>query len=372
MSGWQLANPQMKDKIEVFAGRRPNGTKAIEVSQSVGSVLKDYPIVANQRADWDKYQGISFWVKGDGSDGWAQITFGYRFSNWSYTFGFPVDNKEWKQYTVNFADFAFGSGYGNCTQLFNSPGVRLPMGGVNVMTIGNDRGLDYNNTRPRRQFTYCIADVELVEKAPPLFEIGKYKPLPLSAFAEKLKNGKEIVISAFGDSITVGNGLTDAGKERYIERLESKLREHFKRENINATSYAVGGTCIPHTIMWIDRDIKQPPDLITILFGYNHKPDDPATFKAQMSVWLDRVIAKTKGQSTILLIASIPGRDARFDMLTTRTLSASLPPNAASPSAMWTRNSRRSAGRTTPTTCTTSRTPTPRGTRRSRIRWRRS
>src|SRR4051812_11768873 len=55
--------------------------------------------------DWDKADGFSFWVKGDGSDGWGGIELIDR-DNFAPRYGycFPIDSTEWRKIVVPWRD----------------------------------------------------------------------------------------------------------------------------------------------------------------------------------------------------------------------------------------------------------------------------
>ena len=55
--------------------------------------------------EWDKAAGISFWVKGDGSQSWGGIRLiDRRDYARLYSFCFPIDSTEWRKITVAWAD----------------------------------------------------------------------------------------------------------------------------------------------------------------------------------------------------------------------------------------------------------------------------
>src|SRR5205823_6501944 len=56
-------------------------------------------------ADWDGAAGISFWVKGDGSDHLGAIQFVWNEDFGArYGYAFPIDSTEWKKIVIPWRD----------------------------------------------------------------------------------------------------------------------------------------------------------------------------------------------------------------------------------------------------------------------------
>ena len=56
-------------------------------------------------AAWDRYEGISFWVKGDGSNLFGSLAVGPRpYGNYTYVCYFPLKNTEWHKVIVPWRD----------------------------------------------------------------------------------------------------------------------------------------------------------------------------------------------------------------------------------------------------------------------------
>lgn len=289
------------------------GKGAIKVKAPV-MLQKTYKYDWKKRLDWDKkYKGVSFWVKGDGSNQWGNISLGGRWG-WTYTYYFPVKNTEWKKITVPFEEFTPES-YVN--QELGSRGA-LPPSGIDCIKIGDKWNIAHRNSKIP-DFSYCVDQIELVEKVPQDKDSGKkYKPRKFSEVIDQLKNGKETTIFCLGDSITAGTGLSKPDEERYANVLQKELRKHFEKDNINVESRAVGGARTDHSIAWINRDFSdKTPDLVTYMIGYNNKSGafSPDTFRKALENYIDRIAKKTKGKTAILLITTIPGLGPRFEMM---------------------------------------------------------
>lgn len=293
------------------------GNSSIEVKFPV-FIEKSYHYDWKARLDWDsKYKGLSFWVKGDGSDQWGSISIG-GYGSWSYIYYFPVKNKEWTRFLVPWEKFVADGGV---VQGINTKGA-LPICGISRIAIGNKWEISHCN-RKILPFKYCIDNIELVEETDTIAAERKefqtpYKAMDFKKVLNKFKNGEKVTIFCFGDSITAGTSLAKADEERYAVLLQKKLREHFKRDNIHVESRAVGGARTYHETAWLDRDFSDKlPDLVTFMIGYNNKSSAFTcdTFKKSLEDYLNRLTVKTKGKTAILLIPPIPGRDHRFNMM---------------------------------------------------------
>ena len=310
------AYPEGKITCAAVADQAEGGV--LEVKFKKGSWLsRSLHLDKSGRLGWDgKYNGVSFKVKGDGSDGWAELVVGYRWPTcWTYVYGFPLDNRGWREYRIHFADF---SPAGANSLLLGEPGA-LPVSGVNYLTVGNSSETDYNNFRDGREFAFQISDICLISDAGRCFDPKGLKPPLPRVLLEKLKQRESVRIASFGDSITAGNGLAKPDAERYPKLLADMLAKRFDNPNVSARSFAVGGTFLFQTLAWVNRDlVGKPPDIVTLHIGFNDKNGgghDCEVFRQQLNLWIDRVLAQTKGKSNILLLATIPGLGHAFTAL---------------------------------------------------------
>lgn len=285
--------------------------KGLLVSQP-GSVSRSYKFRAGARKNWqDKFNGLSFKVKGDGSANWGVITVGT--GAWSYSYFFPVDNRDFREYRVHFSDFQVANSSNG--KPLNSPGA-LSVGGFELLRFGDRWKITHNNQRIAR-FTYTVADVRLINDAVPELKIGKYSHPSYKKQFEALKKGEKFNILCLGDSITAGTALKQPDSARYAAVLQKNLRAALKNRQISVVSKGVGGARLFDTLNWMKRDLSgTPPHLITLMIGYNNKSvaQPPEVFKQQLLMWVDRVIAHTEGKSAIILIPTLPGQEHRFAM----------------------------------------------------------
>ncbi len=248
-----------------------------------------------------EYEGIAFEIKGEGSSDWGCIALGDT-PEFRGSFYFPVSDRNWKEYRVRFADMApsgdFSSGLPS----------RVKVGRLNSFRFGDAWPRSWCNAR-RKLFSYTFRNLRLIEKFPPAAQSAKYSFRPLSEIIAEMKAGKKILISCFGDSITAGTSLRPDEK-RYAVLLGEMLAAKFKNPNIRTVCTGVGGAHTCNLIDWLDRDLTAGmPDVATLLIGYNNKShgQSPELFRKHLEIWLDRLAARTKGKTAVILIPTIPG-----------------------------------------------------------------
>lgn len=258
-------------------------------------------------AAWDGYAGVSFWVKGDGSDQYGCLALVGPYPFVTY---FPLANQEWHQLVVPWHDFVpesqvdpIGS-YGG-----------MPPSGIQAIRLGSRWTIGHNNA-PIPEHRYAVSRIELVEElpAPP--------PVPAArSFGEVLallKAKQPVRIQCMGDSITAGTGLADRDRERYATQTQDLLRRWLGYEVILCYSHAVGGAKLTDARAWIPRDFAgTTPDLVTVWYGYNDKSNafTRESYAKSLNDYLDRVQRVTGGRAAILLFATGPGCGPRFTML---------------------------------------------------------
>ena len=261
---------------------------------------------ATETAAWDACGGVSFWIKGDGSDVFGSLSIAGWGGRMSYIYYFPLKNTEWHKLTVPWGAFAPAGQF----KPIGSPGG-MPPSGIDMMELGN-RWTWYHNDRPLPASSFSIDHI-MIEKdvanptKPP-------QPGTLSEVTKKLKDHKPVHIVCMGDSITAGAALSNANSQRYAVRLQAILRERLGYDGVTVESRGVGGSRLTDARAWIDRDFTgSAPDLVTILYGYNDKKNQWAGYiKESLADYVDRVARKTQGKTAVLLLTTMPGTGAAY------------------------------------------------------------
>lgn len=299
-----------KGGAAVMQDAGPEGKKAIQFTLP-GTASCRLPFDDEELDAWDSHAGISFSVKGDGSDVWAPITVGNRYGNYTFIYFFPLKDKEWKRYTVRWNQFI---PFINTGFLCEPDG--MPPCGINAVAFGCSWKIWFNNARiPKHSFS--ITDIRL-EKSIPEEPQTTFKPASFENVLQKLRDGKTVTIQCQGDSITAGTSLRNHTVERYSIQLENILNEWLAPNAVKTSNRAVGGAKVNDALAWLDRDFAQgAPDLVTIWLGYNDKSGGKTVqyYKKMYAEYIDRIVAKTQGKTAILLFATGPGQGARFTMM---------------------------------------------------------
>ncbi|OGV75082.1 MAG: hypothetical protein A3K19_00790 [Lentisphaerae bacterium RIFOXYB12_FULL_65_16] len=326
--GWGVsgtADPVVLEDFESLAGWKTNGkTESFDKADSAavgtgaihvklpGMVYKDIasrPIEGS--AAWDKYAGLSFWVKGDGSDQFGSLAVGANATgNYVYVYFFPLKDTTWHKETVAWGDLVPEGQY----YPIGTPGAMPPSGIVSIR-LGTRWTIWHNNGNiPRHE--YCVDQIQIEESVAAPGPVPK--PRAFQEVLDLLKAKKEIHVRCMGDSITAGTSLADKEKERYAVQMQSLLREWLGYDRIFVESRAVGGAKLTDACAWVPRDfVDTPPDLVTILYGYNDKSNVylKPYFKDELNSYIDRILRKTEGKTAVLLLATLPGTGPRFVMM---------------------------------------------------------
>ncbi len=248
------------------------------------------------------YEGISFEVKGDGSNEWGAVSIGESRAFQAHAY-FPLKSKEWKKYTFSFADMSPSSDY--------NAGIwaKMPVTRLGSLSFGDSWRITWCNAR-RVPFSYQVRNLSLLKKAAPKYDYAKYKKaMDLSAAVKMMKSKQKVQITCFGDSITAGTGLRSTEK-RYAVLIGEMLAKKFNNPNIKSECVAVGGARTKDSIAWLDRDLtKGLPDVATMLIGYNNRSGGQSVelFKKQLEIWITHLLARTNGKTAIVLIPTVPG-----------------------------------------------------------------
>lgn len=310
ISGWEgKLQPASVEKCTT--PKAGNMALKIKMPGVVSKTYGKYWFPESEKINMNEFQGISFWLQGDGSDNWGNITISDRY-DYSYSFYFPVKNKDWHKVNIRWNDFIPQGEY----DAINSHKTALTPDAIINVKFGNQWKLSHNN-KPIRSYEFNVDNLQFEKeiKAPASPGFGFS---PIQNVLSKIKNKKEVKILCIGDSITVGVGLKDMEKSRYAKLLETMMRDKFGYDKIFIESRAVGGSDLVWARTWVNRDFDDSnADLIIIHYGYNDKSRKftAGFFRKSMEDYLNKITTKTKGQTAILLLSTIPGIGPRFNML---------------------------------------------------------
>ena len=249
---------------------------------SASVVFKE--LARNEGKDFANYEGLSLWVKGDGSAGHGAVVLGMGSGP---TAPFPLTDTKWHRVDIPWSAFD----------------RRVSPGSISVLAFGLKKG----SPRPahylidRPQFVPRFADLgdeaELAARA----NAARPKPDPktpepaslasrgttLVKARELLKRKQPIKILCWGDSVTGGAQLWSVGdkdaqaRARSRGQLQQHLIKHYGYEDINVMGVTHGGYQVRQAVRNLRKEVlDNQPDVVVLAFGAGDALySDLATFK---------------------------------------------------------------------------------------------
>ncbi|WP_439625467.1 SGNH/GDSL hydrolase family protein [Gemmata sp.] len=256
-------------------------------------------------AEWDRAAGFSFWVKGDGTDGFAglQLIHDDDFAV-RYDLCFPVKGKEWQKVTAAWADLV---------PVLPGPKARpLGAGGnapskVSALWFGK---WWYWGDYPAHTFT--VDEIRLEPAIERDAKDDKPDGDPLARVRAKLRAGKPVSVVTMGDSLT--DVRHHANRKTNWPTLLAETAKAAHGSEVAVHNPAIGGTQLRQNLVLIPRwlDAVPEPDLVTVWFGGNdwgagmRGPE----FEAACGEAVDRGRRSTKGKADVLLLTTCPSAAA--------------------------------------------------------------
>lgn len=252
--------------------------------------------------DWDRAAGLSFWVKGDGTDGFGglELIFNEDYAV-RYDVAFPVKGTEWTKVTVSWRDFVPVLPGKNSVPL-DPAGANKPSK-VSGLWVGK---WWYWGDYPATAF--ALDEIRLEPGID--LDAKDYKPAgpPLVRVSEKLKGGKPITVVTMGDSLTDTRHWANR-TTNWPTLLKARIKEAYKSD-LTVVNPAIGGTQLRQNLVLIPRwlETAPEPDLVTVFFGGN---DWEAGMRGEQFYQactdaVDRIRRATKGKADVLLMTTNP------------------------------------------------------------------
>lgn len=307
---------QNKDKKYAAAAAVKDNTRDVIQITHPGMTLRRGLSGLSPIPERNAMNGVSLEIKGNGDDFHLPFSLvGYGSNRgWTYTAYLHIRGTEWRKYTLRWDQFTAGDG--NPYWDFNMPGAFGP-DGIDGLMFGDRWNIWYCNRKyPVRKV--LVRNIKMVKDVPAKVQLVTTPGQRVKDVIAKMKAGKKVLIMCTGDSITAGTGVKDADLNRYGVKLQKKLREFYKNNNINVEVVAVGGARTYDLRVWSDRDYPgKRPDLVTIMIGYNDKSsrNSAAYYKESLSRAVNRILTASEGTPAILLLPPIPGRGPRYNMM---------------------------------------------------------
>jgi lysophospholipase L1-like esterase len=254
-------------------------------------------------ADWDKADGFSFWVKGDGSNSWGGIELIDR-EDFSLRYGycFPIDSTEWRKITVPWRDV-----------VPELSGPLVGKDGFSPAKFGNFYFGKWFYWRDYPAHAYAVDQVALEPKIEDQPDLAVPSP-GLKRLRAKLREHKAITIVTMGDSLTDEHHWSNQ-KIVWHRLLAEALKSKYSCE-VKIVNPAIGGTTLSQNMIVMPRWSKEAPspDLVTIWFGGNDWDSGVRgdRFAEYLRLAVDRIRRQTHGSADILVMTTCPGH-ARWE-----------------------------------------------------------
>jgi lysophospholipase L1-like esterase len=246
---------------------------------------------------WDRAQGFSFWVKGDGSRTWGGIELIDR-DDFSLRYGycFPIDSTEWRKIVVPWRDVV--------------PELSGPLvGGKDGFAPSKFGNFFFGKWFYWRDFPAQSYAIDQVALEPAIGE----EPAPavspgLARVRAKLKEHKPITIVTMGDSLTDERHWSNrqvVWHHLFAEALKTKYGSEVKVVNP-----AMGGTTLSQNLVVMPRWAPEAPspDLVTVWFGGNDWDSNVRgpRFADYLRLAVDRIGRQAGGKADILVMTTCP------------------------------------------------------------------
>jgi lysophospholipase L1-like esterase len=250
--------------------------------------------------DWDSAAGISFWVKGDGSDhlGGMQFVYNWDFAT-RYTVAFPIDSTEWKKIVIPWREMIPVLSKGDIKLLDPKSGnqpSKLTFVGFGKWWFWKDYAAH----------SFTIDDVRLEPKIE--LDAADYTPRgnPLARVQQKLKDKKPLTIVTMGDSLSAPEHW--ANKEVIWHGLLTNMIKEKYGCDVKIVNPSIGGTELLQGLVIIPRWLKQAPepDLVVIFYGGNDRVGGvtPEKFQEIQKDAVERVRRATKGKADVMIMTT--------------------------------------------------------------------
>jgi lysophospholipase L1-like esterase len=315
------------DAWRVSGGRKPGvvtrapcegatpGSGAVKISVKKDAIFGIALRVFRPTVTWNSFAGLSFRLKGDGSDNWGCIRVQAGSFGRAWVGNFPLKDTRWHEVRLAWGDLVPVS---HTLPALGGADGHKPRD-LNLIAFG--KSWNFNTRHEKPAIHFCVDDLKLIKDVTggrPRVAVGKLPPL--SAAIRKLKTGKPVTILALGDSITWGTNV-GGNRNAYPALLGKMLSTHYGNAHVRVINRAIGGSSTAKGRQWLHRDVRGArADVVTVLFGYNEKARgnrDQAThtFTLNLLRYVEEVAAVVERPPACILIATLPGRKANWEAL---------------------------------------------------------
>ena len=305
MDDLRFQPPKDKGAVELVEGKVGKATHFRFDAGASGAFA-----TSNLRGDpeWDRAEGFSFWVKGDGRDGFGGLEFIF-YDDYAvrYDLAFPVKGTDWTRVTVAWGDLVAVLP-GPRARPLGIPGGNPPSK-LSALWVGK---WWYWGDEPAIGF--ALDEIRLEPKVARDAEDHRPRGSPLARVTAKVQAGEPITVVTMGDSLTDKRHWSNR-EVAWVDLLKEGLKS---RLHCDATvvNPAIGGTQLKQNLVLLPRwlDLAPEPDLVAIFFGGNDwdagmRRDE---FEPACEDAVDRVRRATHGKADVLLLSTLPSA-SRWD-----------------------------------------------------------
>ncbi len=257
--------------------------------------------------DWDQAAGLSFWVKGDGSQSWGGLEL-IDADDYSlrYAYCFPTDSTDWRQIVVPWRD------------LIPELPAGKPVDPVNGYAPSHFANFWFGKWYYWRDYPACSFAVDQVALEPKI-DLPLDAPLPqnpgVPRLLGKLQAKQPVTIVTMGDSLSDKRHWANR-ETLWSEVLAAKLKATYGSE-VTLVNPALGGTQLTQNLILMPRWLlaTPKPDLVTVWFGFNDWDSGMRGphFAETLRLAVDRIRRMTGG-AEVMLITTCPAL-ARWDTM---------------------------------------------------------
>ena len=297
MDEMRFAPPKEKGSASLVDGRVG---KAVRFEADAPSTFFTSDI--HGKPEWDRAQGFSFWVRGNGSDGFGGLEFIYD-DDYAvrYDVCFPVKNGEWRKISVAWQDLV---------PVLPGPAAK-PLGTSRGNAASKLSAVFVGKWWYWALYPALCFDIDEIRLEPTIErDANDYLPdgPPLGRVLAKLKAGKPITIVTMGDSLTDKRHWANR-EVCWVDLLRQGLKDAY-RSDVTIVNPAIGGTQLRQNVILIPRWLATvpEPDLVTFFFGGNDWDSGMrgAEFRRTCTDAVNRVRRATRGKADVLLITTNP------------------------------------------------------------------
>jgi lysophospholipase L1-like esterase len=299
MDDARVQNPKEKGRAETVEGKVG---KAVKFSFDAGCKTQFCSMNLRATPEWDKAEGFSFWLKGDGSKHFGCLQFIWNEDYAArYDVAFPLDSTEWRKITVAWRDLV---------PVLPAPSCKFldPKAGNAPSKLGPLWFGKWWYWRDDAAHSYTIDEIRLEPTVAADTNLYLPKGNPLERIQAKVKAGKPVTIVTMGDSLTDYNHW--ANKPINWPTL---LKEKLKQKGVEARiiNPAIGGTQLRQGLVQIPLWVAEAPepDLVTVCYGANDWESGMRgeMFRETCRETIDRIRRATKGKADVLFLTTVPG-----------------------------------------------------------------